>query len=283
MSRSAPVSSASGVCDYTLYVDAMSMRHHRDHIERSDWDPSQLSGWCSRATCTPQAARPPPRSAREVRATQSSSSSEMTSRAAGGGRWHSRLAAALSPSAVRPGGSLRAPSIIRRSWLPISAPAAPPPPATLATLAAPTPWCCAKPAPPCNASRPLRVEPVTESLRSTVRHIQSSTVPSAKQYCTCTQECCPMRCARSSACHRPIRRHARILVALRRSLRRHAGGTKEALRKSLMRHSGGHSGGHWHSGGTPGHAGGHSGGPPVAPRHLQQEGDVPRKLRKDDE
>jgi hypothetical protein len=210
----------------------------------------------------------------------------MTSRAAGGGRWHSRLAAALSPSAVRPGGSLRAPSIIRRSWLPISAPAAPPPPATLATLAtlaAPTPWCCAKPAPPCNASRPLRVEPVTESLRSTVRHIQSSTVPSAKQYCTCTQECCPMRCARSSACHRPIRRHARILVALRRSLRRHSGGTQEALRKSLMRHSGGHSGGHWHSGGTPGHAGGHSGGPPVAPRHLQQEGDVPRKLRKDDE
>ena len=180
----------------------------------------------------------------------------MTSRAVGGDRWHSRLAAALSPSAVRAGGSLRAPSILRRSWvplLPIPAPAAPPPPATLATLAAPIPWCCAKPAPP-SASRPLRVEPVTESLRSTVRHIQSSTVPSAKQYCTCTQECCPMRCARSSACHRAIRSHAWLLG---------------------------------HSGGTPGHAGGHSGGhsggPPVAPRHLQQEGDVPRKLRKDDE
>lgn len=256
----APVEYATTHC-----VDAMSMRHHTERV----W----LGSISALRLVQPRylhaaGGTPPPRSAREVRATQSSSSSEMTSRAAGGGRWHSRLAAALSPSAVRPGGSLRAPSIIRRSWLPISAPAAPPPPATLATLAAPTPWCCAKPAPPCNASRPLRVEPVTESLRSTVRHIQSSTVPSAKQYCTCTQECCPMRCARSSACHRPIRRHARILVALRRSLRRHAGGTQEALRKSLMRHSGGHSGGHWHSGGTPGHAGGHSGGPPVAPRHL---------------
>jgi len=39
-------------CGIIGIIPKESMRHH--------WDPSQLSGWCSRATCTPQAARPPP-------------------------------------------------------------------------------------------------------------------------------------------------------------------------------------------------------------------------------